>query len=379
MPAKTDQNSKHRAQVSDDAAQELKCPLGLKNGRLIALLACCFLAASSPAIHAAEGDQQFAQLGQCKLESGKVIEDCRIGYRTFGKLNAARNNAVVMPTWLYGRSADLASLLGDGSSPQHLVDKTQFFVIAFDSLGNGVSSSPSNSKTQHGTAFPAFTVRDMVDAEYRVVTKTIGLHHLYAVVGLSMGGEQTFVWAVAHPDFFDRAVPILGTPRLTSYDLQVKRIMVETILADPAYLNGNYTQEPPLKLANLFGNLVVTSPEARNKATPPDKLEEFFAQAEAPLSIDANDRLSQLRAIMTQDVIGDHPLAEVARAAKPRFLVIVNAEDHLVNPQPAIDWAQASGSQFYVSHGNCAHLIMGCDAEGVSKRVRQFLAEGRVP
>ena len=323
---------------------------------------------------AADGAQQFAELGRCVLTSGQVIENCRVGYRTFGALNAARDNAVLMPTWLYGRSAELVGLFGDGSSPQHLVDTGRFFGIAIDTLGNGVSSSPSNSATQHGTGFPAFNMRDVVEAEHRVMTETLGLKHLHAVTGLSMGGEQTFVWSVAHPEFFDLAVPILGTPRLTAYDLQVKRIMVETIVGDPAYRNGAYSEEPQLALANLFGNLVVTTPEYRNHETPRAKLEEFYAQAEARQAIDANDRLWQLRAIMTQDVIGDRPLADVARGTKARFLVIVAAEDHLVNPQPALDWAAALGAPVYISHGSCAHILMSCDAEAVSTRVRAFLA-----
>jgi homoserine O-acetyltransferase len=342
-------------------------------------LVACYAAALATPAHAADGEQRFAELGRCRLESGQVIEDCRIGYRIFGRLNAAQDNAVLMPTWLYGRSADLVTLFGDGSSPQQLVDTGRFFGIAIDALGNGVSSSPSNSKTQHGIAFPAYTIRDMVAAEYRVMTEVLGLHHLHAVVGLSMGGEQTFDWSVMHPEFFDLAVPIIATPRLTSYDLQVKQIMVETILADPDYLKGNYKDEPPLKLANLFGALVVTTPEYRNQVTPRDKVEDFFAQAEAPQLIDANDRMGQLRAIMTQDVIGNRSLAEVARSAKAKFLVIVNAEDHLVNPQPALDWAAAIGAPVYISHGSCAHLIMNCDAEAVSTRVRRFLAEARRP
>lgn len=340
--------------------------------RFASIAAALCIALSSGSAWGADGEQQFAALGQCKLESGQVIDNCRIGYRTFGQLNAARDNAVLMPTWLYGRSADLVSLFGVGASP-HLVDTSRYFGIAIDALGDGVSSSPSNSNTQHGTRFPQYTLRDMVAAEYRVVTELLGLHHLRAVVGLSMGGEQTFVWTVMHPEFFDRAVPILGTPRLTSYDLQVKRIMVETILADPAYNNGHYEKEPALKLANLFGVLVVTSPEFRNKATPRDKLEDFYKEAEAPQAIDANDRMWQLRAIMTQDVIGNSTIAAVARAARPKFLVIVSAEDHLVNPQPALDWASAADAEVYVSHGSCAHLIMTCDADQVAKRVRAFL------
>lgn len=165
---------------------------------------------------AQNGGQQFAELGKCKLKSGKVIEHCRIGYRTFGSLNAAQDNAVVMATWLYGGSGDLAIFFGRQPSKQRLVDTSSFFGVALDALGNGVSSSPSNSKVQPAADFPQFTTGDMVEAEYRVVTEVLHLKHLHAVVGLSMGGEQTYMWASLHPEFFDLAVPIVATPRLTT-------------------------------------------------------------------------------------------------------------------------------------------------------------------
>jgi homoserine O-acetyltransferase len=336
------------------------------------------LFSGSLALQAQDGALKIAELGECKLESGQVISDCKIGYRTFGKLSESGDNAVLMPSWLYGLSGDLVSLFGDGSSPQHLVDTTKFFGIAIDPLGNGVSSSPSNSAKQHGTAFPAYTLRDGVDAQYRVMTEVLHLKHLHAVTGLSMGGEQTFVWATLHPEFFDLAVPILGTPRMTSYDLHVKQIMIESIETDPDYAGGKYTNEPALKLANLFGALVVTSPAYRNRATPRDTVPQFIQQTEAPQSIDANDRLWQLRAITRQDVIGSHTLQEVAKAAKAHFLIIVSAEDHLVNPQPALDWAVAIGAPTYVSYGACAHLIMTCDAAAVSIRVREFLISSKL-
>ena len=332
---------------------------------------------SAAAAYAADGELRFAELGQCRLESGQVIEDCRVGYRTFGQLNAARDNAVLMPTWLYGTSAELVGLFGDPAAKPEanvLVDTTRFYGIAVDTLGNGVSVSPSNSKRQHGTAFPAMTMRDIVAVEYRLVTETLGLKHLHAVVGLSMGGEQTFGWAAAYPGFFDLAAPILGTPRLTSYDLEVKQIMVETILADPGFMGGVYAEEPKLGLANLFGSLVVTSPAWRNGETSRDGLDAFVAATEARQAIDANDRMAQLRAIMTQDVVGKGTIAEAAHRATAKFLVIVSAEDHLVNPQPALEWARATGAETYVSQGTCAHLIMLCDAATVSARVRGFLA-----
>jgi homoserine O-acetyltransferase len=326
-----------------------------------------------------DGRQQMADLGQCKLESGQMIEDCRVGYRTFGRLNSAGDNAVLMPTWLYGTSEELTSLFGNGGSPQQLVDTGRYFGIAIDALGNGVSSSPSNSTRQHGTAFPAYTLRDSVAAQYRIMTEVLHLKHLHALVGLSMGGEQTFVWSVMYPGFFDLAVPILGTPRPTSYDLEVKQIQLESITTAAGYDGGHYATEPALGLANLIGNLVVISPEGRNHDTPRDQMPQFVAKAEAPQAIDANDRVWQLRAIMQQDVVGKRTLAEAAKAARAHFLVIVNAKDHLVNPQPALDWAAATGAPTYVSHGDCAHLIMTCDAAAVSSRVRAFLDTGRLP
>jgi homoserine O-acetyltransferase len=354
----------------------------IRHSRIQARISLGLVAAAlfiAPSLRAQDGQLQIAELGQCKLENGQVIEDCRVGYRTFGHLNAAGDNAVLMPTWLYGKSEDLISLFGDGSLPQHLVDTGRFFGIAIDALGNGVSSSPSNSPRQHGTAFPAYTLRDSINAQYRVMTEVLHLKHLHAVVGLSMGGEQTFDWAVMYPSFFDLGIPILGTPRLTSYDLVLKQIMLESITSDPAYENGHYTAEPSLRLANLIGNIVVTTAEYRNQETPRAQLDAFLAKAGAPQPIDANDRVWQLKAIMQQDVIGSRTLAAAARSTPVHFLVVVSAEDHLVNPQPALDWAAATGAPTYISNGVCAHLIMTCDAAQVSTRVRAFLLTGKLP
>ena len=77
---------------------------------------------------------------------------------------------------------------------------------------------------------------------------------------------------------------------------------------------------------------------------------------------------------MSQPTITWDIFAEAARSVSARFLVIVSAQDRLVNPQPALDWAEATGAPTYVSQGSCAHLIMSCDAEAVSARVRDFLA-----
>ncbi len=340
-----------------------------------ALITVAFFATAVPAI-AQDGAQQFADLGRCALDSGQTIEHCRVGYRTLGSLNAAGGNAVLMPTWLYGRTEDLLPLVGSEPSSKRLVDTTKYYVVLLDSLGDGVSSSPFNSDVQKGAEFPAITERDMVRAEYRAVTEVLHLKHAHAVVGISMGGEQTFEWAVTYPEFFDLAVPIIGTPQPTSYDLLSHTIMEDAMRADPDYKGGKYGEkQPALTLANELLYMQLTTPEFRVAHTDRKDLPALLEAARKPERQDANDRMWQLKAVLAHDVLRGKPLDEVAKATRAKWLVIVSAHDHSVYPGPALAWAKAVGAETYISDTPCGHLIMECDAEQVSARVEKFLAQ----
>ena len=339
------------------------------------MLACLICGSLSAQDRAGEGAQQIAELRTCKLSSGEVILDCRVGYRTFGKLNVEATNAVVVPSWLNGRSEDLRSLFGATPSQQRLVDTSRFFGIALDAFGDGVSSSPSNSRRQAGPAFPRFTPEDMVRAQYRVLTEVLHVKHVHAAVGLSLGGHQVFAWAVLYPQFVDRAVPIIGSPQATNFDRLSKQIVIDAIEADPEYKGGHYSKQPALKLANEIGTLTLTTPAYRNTEASREQYGGWLAKIDSPQRQDANDRVWQARAILAQDVLHGRPLDEVARSVPVKFLVIVAAEDRMVTPAPALAWAKAVGAETYISHGECAHLIMNCDAAAVSERVERFLSE----
>jgi homoserine O-acetyltransferase/O-succinyltransferase len=214
----------------------------------------------------------------------------------------------------------------------------------------------------------------MVRAQYRVLTEVLHVRHVHAAVGLSMGGEQVFAWAVLYPKFVDLAVPIVGTPQVTSFDLLSKQIVIDAIESDPDYKDGRYVTEPQLKLANAIGTMIVSAPQYRNAEVPRAHFEEWLKTVESPQRQDANDRVWQAKAIMHHDVLHGRTIGEVARGVPVKLLVIVAAEDRMVTPQPALEWAKAVGAETYISAGSCAHLIMSCDAEAVSSRVERFLA-----
>ena len=100
----------------------------------------------------------MGSIGDLKLEDGEVIRDCKVAYRTFGTLDPAKDNAILVTTWFGGTSTALMGSIGPGK----MYDSSKYYVIAVDALGDGLSSSPSNSTLQPRLKFPRFTIRDMV-------------------------------------------------------------------------------------------------------------------------------------------------------------------------------------------------------------------------
>ena len=317
---------------------------------------------------------QYAELGTCRLESGEVIRNCRLGYRTFGTLDAAKDNAVLFPLWFTGRSGDVGAVIAPG--PGHYIDTDKYFVIAVDPLGNGVSSSPSNSAAQHGTAFPVFTIRDVVKAEERLVWESLHLEHLHAVVGQSMGGMQTFEWAVDAPAMMDLLVPITGTPQLSSYDLFLWSAEKQALESDPAYRHGHYVKNPSLPLVSYLHQMNLSTPEFRVDHTTREGFAQFFAQTgtEMHTGSDANDYLRQLQAMLTQDITHGGSIYTAAKQVQAKMLIINAQQDHMVNPIPALAFARLKQARTLVLTSDCGHMAPGCEQNKVSNAIGDFLA-----
>ena len=323
-----------------------------------------------------EGGQQFADLGDLKLRSGAVIHDFHLGYRILGKLNAEKSNAVLWPTYLGGRTQDLLQYVG----PNNVVDTTRYFVILVDSIGNGISTSPSNSKKQPRMQFPPFTIRDMVESEHRLVTEVLHLRHLRAVVGISMGGMQTFEWVTAYPDFMDLGVPMAGSPQSTSYDKLLWTAEMDALKLDPNWKDGDGTglMTRGFTVYNEIDSMNLTTPARRVAQTAPNGFDAFLTETRGSLVGDARvvcDAIRQRQAINDLDIPGEYgvTLQQAAARSHARLLIVITPQDHIVNPAPALAFAKALGAPVLTLDSACGHISFTCISIGPV--VAQFLAE----
>ncbi|KAF2965839.1 hypothetical protein GQX73_g7716 [Xylaria multiplex] len=148
-------------------------------------------------------------LGDFTLQSGAILRNAYIAYRTFGD---SSNPAIVYPTWYSGLISDNEWLVGESMT----LNPKEYFIIIPALFGNGQSMSPSNTPVPR--PFPNITMLDNVAAQYRLVTKGLGVKHLKAVLGWSMGAAQTFQWITQYPDFVGLAVPFCGAARCSLHN-----------------------------------------------------------------------------------------------------------------------------------------------------------------
>ncbi len=215
---------------------------------LLVLLLCPALSVSAEG--AVGGAQEPVEhsfvLHHFRTESGVTMAEVRVVYGTYGKLNAAGDNAVLLPSHYMAEMHGYTWLIGPGKdgAPRAL-DPAKQFLIATEMFGNGRSSSPSNTPEPfHGPRFPAITIRDNVEAVHQLLTEELHVKHLQAVIGFSMGAQQAFQWAVSYPDYMDRVVATSGTAKTYGHGIVRLESEITAIETDPAFLNGDYKAEP---------------------------------------------------------------------------------------------------------------------------------------
>jgi homoserine O-acetyltransferase/O-succinyltransferase len=185
------------------------------------------------------GPYELFDLGDFVLEEGGTLRGCQLAYATFGELNAAKDNAILMPTWYSGTSKLLEQVY---VGPGRALDPEKYFVILVNQLGSGLSTSPHNTQPPFNMArFPRVRIGDDVRAQERLVRERFGIEQLALVLGGSMGAQQTYEWAVRFPEMVKRAAPIAGTAKTTPHDFLYVETFSEAIRSDPAWRGGWYS------------------------------------------------------------------------------------------------------------------------------------------
>lgn len=250
-----------------------------------------------------DAPHRVAALGELALESGEAIADYRQSYVTHGALNDARSNAIVVCASLTGTHHRLDFLIGTGKA----LDPSRYFIVATDAIGNGLSTSPSNSIAQPGMRFPRFSLRDMVHAQYRLLTEHLGLARVHAVVGASMGGMQALQWATSHPRFMQRIVAMTPMSRTAPWAATVTSTARACLLADPAWTGERFEGVPERgwrAYAGLMNGLLMRTPEALDAAAAAGvhaSLDELAARQRVQ-GFDATDYLYQSWAYDAHDI-----------------------------------------------------------------------------
>ena len=256
--------------------------------------------------HAAEHHEFLIE--NFRTESGVTLPKARIVYGTYGRLNAARDNALLLPSHYMANHHGYDWLIG----ADRALDPGKLFLIATELFGNGQSSSPSNTpEPLHGPRFPVTTIRDNVEAVHRLLVDELKVTHVRAIIGFSMGAEQAFQRAVSYPNFADRIVATAGTAKAWPHGVVRLEGQIAALTADPAFNSGDYTA-PPRKGIEAYGMVwlgwlysqewwrremwKIAAPDRTLDEELANRRKTFFANS------DANDLILQARTWQRHDV-----------------------------------------------------------------------------
>ncbi len=287
-------------------------------------------------------DHEVFSLGDWRLESGSVLPDAKLAYKTYGTLDADRGNAILLCSYIAGTHEGYEPLI----APGRCFDPERYFVIATNLFANGLSSSPSNTAAPcGGPDFPSIAIRDNVAAQERLVSEAFGIERLALVSGYSMGAQQTFQWAVSHPERMARIAPWCGHARTTPHTWVFLEGMASVPRLDPAFADGRYDEPPRNTLRTLarvyagWGFSQAWYREERFKELGHETVQDFIRDALETrfLQRDVNNYLSQVETWQRHDV-GETPgcggdLARALGSIRAKALVLPCRTDLYFPPE----------------------------------------------
>ncbi|MCP4320224.1 MAG: alpha/beta fold hydrolase [Hyphomicrobiales bacterium] len=196
-------------------------------------------------------DYDVFELGDVALLSGQSLRSARLAYKTHGTLNSAGDNVVILPTFYTGTHTRNEGYFG----PERALDPERHFIVSINMLGNGISSSPSNTPTpQDGPRFPLVTLWDNVFCQHRLLTERLGVSRVRLVAGWSMAGCQAYQWAAQYPSMVDAMLPFCASAKTSPHNFVFLEGVKAALCADGAWNGGNY-ESPPEAGLKAFGRV----------------------------------------------------------------------------------------------------------------------------
>jgi len=277
-----------------------------------------------------EGD---VVLKDFRFRSGERLPELKIHYRALGSPRRDRagtvRNAVLI---LHGTTGSGKQFLAEKFAgvlfpPGGLLDAATHYLILPDGIGHGGSSKPSDGLHAR---FPRYGYDDMVLAQYRLLTEGLGVDHVRLVLGTSMGGMHTWVWAEKYPAFADGYVPLACVPApIAGRNRAWRDAVVNDIRGDPAWNGGDYAAQPPgLRSAVRLLVLMGSNPVKWLESAPTGEAADRFLEEQVRSRLataDANDFVYAFEASRDYD-----PSPGLASIPKP--VLAINSADDLINP-----------------------------------------------
>ncbi len=307
---------------------------------------------------------QTADIGHLVTRAGGVIRNCRLSYRCVGEANAERSNILLWPTCFTETTEALLATI------EMLMDLSRYQVILIDALGNGVSSSPSNT-----AGFPQISIHDMVRSQHTLLTQHLGIAHVHAVCGISMGGMQALQWMVSYPDFMHNVVSMAGTPQQSAYDLLLWNTQLH-LIRDALSRGDTASLEFTRKRLIDLDQLHLHTPAFLVRTQSPMSLSAYLDTLYQD-RLDLRDLAAQIEAMLSQDIFQGYGLQASAlkNRLKARLLLIATTQDLMVNPSSALALSAQLGCALMSVDNDNGHDFLPAAAAQVRERLGTFLLQ----
>jgi homoserine O-acetyltransferase/O-succinyltransferase len=275
----------------------------------------------------ARAESQIFNIYDFEFENSSVLPELRVAYETHGKLNAGRDNAILL---VHGTSGDrhaFDAMIGPGKT----FDTDKNFVITVDAIGGGDSSSPKDGL---GQDFPRYTIRDMMTAQHALVTRALELTTLRAVGGSSMGSFVSLEWGIHHPEMVRSLILLVPSPKAEANFQLTVDLMTSVIALDSEWQGGRYTHNPVegLRLAAMLYYPWVVSAPYLDRLPEKQLAKELEESARSFSDWDANSLVLRYAASRAHDVsapFGGDMSAALAQVTAP-VLILPSASDRLL-------------------------------------------------